>query len=209
MTLASLDDVRRMLKDTTVTDDDLQPHLDAATEWVERVYGRDWDATGAQTETFYNVRQGTVIALRDEAPSALTVTGYAAPASAGTVLVANTGYAVLNRGRVQLANILPAWSVLFGIRPEEAELFSPFTWARVVIAYTASASVPTPVRDAVALIAAAWYQRSAQEAGGLKSENLGDYSYTREDSANDGGAAVPKRAETLLAPYGRPLVRSV
>jgi hypothetical protein len=205
--LATVADVKRVLKNASIPDADLVPYLEDATEWVERVYGRDWDASGAQTETFYNVRQGAIVALKDESPTSITVTGYGAPGSAGTVLVENTGYMVMSRGRIQLAFIRSASLPLTGVRPEELEAVPPYTWSRLVVAYTASGVVPAPVREAVALIAAASYRQSEDDVSGIKSERLGDYSYSRGEGSE---VVVPKRARTRLAPYsGRRRVRSV
>lgn len=202
MPLADLDDVRRVLRRTDLDDATLQPFLDSAEQWVERVYDREWDAVGSQTENFFNVRQGAILTVKDENPTGIVVTGFAAPASDGTVLTVNQGYAVLDRGRVQLS--LVRQIAVQNIRPEEAEIQPPFTWARIQIVYTASALVPAPVREGVALIAAAGYAQSTADVGGLSSEKIGDYSYVRGAARGGGGELViPKRARSLLAPYNR------
>ena len=82
----------------------------------------------------------------------------------------------------------------------------------VRVSYTASASVPLPVSEATALIAAASYEQSSTDISGLKGEKIGDYSYTLGGGAAAGASAdltIPERAYVLLAPYsGRRGVRS-
>ena len=85
MSLAITADVRRWLDqdEDSAPGTVLQPFLDDATEEIKRITGRDWDASGAVTETFPAVRQGDLLTLRDENPTGLTVTAYLSAADSG------------------------------------------------------------------------------------------------------------------------------
>lgn len=203
MALATTGDVRRILKRDDIPDEDITPFLETAEEWVERAYGRDWDATGSILESFYNQRQGAILWLKDDNPTVTEVKGFAAPGSTGSVLTEDEGFMVMDRGRILMAKVRQI--SVANLRPEEKEqLLPPFTWSRIEVTYTASGTVPAPVRDAVAIIAAAGFRQSAQEISGLSGERIGDYSYTRMPvSGAASGSVIPLRAKTLLAPYSR------
>lgn len=198
MPIATADDVRRVLGRTDVDDAAITPYLDAAEDWVRTITARSWDASGTQTEDFYNVRQGAILYLKTINPTNVVVTGYASPSSSGTTLTEGTQYAVLNRGRIQLARYRPIASS--AIRPEERELLGldPVVWARISVSYTANWEFTPAVTEAVALIAANWLQSSELEVGGVQSEKLGDYSYSM---ASGRERAIPERAMHLLRPY--------
>ncbi|KKK51052.1 hypothetical protein LCGC14_3118800, partial [marine sediment metagenome] len=101
MSIATLEDVKRYVPEV-VDDASLQPHLDAAEEWVSRVSGADFDSTAEITETFYNVCDGAIVTLREETPSDLSVKAYLAHGSTGATLVEDSGYHLRTRGRVEL-----------------------------------------------------------------------------------------------------------
>jgi len=195
--LATLTDVRRYLSGSTPTspaDAALQPFLDTAEAWVERVTGRDWDATGAQEQNFYNVRAGAVLRLRDESPTITSVTIFPDVSSDEHfwMLSPTSGlYRLLNRGRLQLVR-------------NGTGRFADW-WSRVKVVYTASGAIPTPVREAVAMTAASLYSQASSglvTAGDIQSEKIGDYSYTLADPDADGSADLaPPEALALLRAY--------
>ncbi|KKK56142.1 hypothetical protein LCGC14_3067520, partial [marine sediment metagenome] len=101
MSLATADDAKRYIPKYSASDDAaLELQLDAAEEWVERTTGADWDATGTVTEKFYDVRDGTILTLKDENPASVVVTAYLAHDSSGTTMTVNTQYHVRDGGRV-------------------------------------------------------------------------------------------------------------
>jgi hypothetical protein len=194
MALATLADVARYLASPPANLADLQPFLDAATDWVERITGRDWDATGAITQDFFNVRAGAVLRLKDESPTITSVTIFPDVSSDEHfwMLSPTSGlYRLLNRGRLQLL-------------PNSGARFADW-WSRVKVVYTPSGAIPTPIREAVAMTAAAMYTSASSGvavAGGIQSEKLGDYSYSLADPDADASDNVaPAEALALLRPY--------
>jgi len=213
MTLATTADVRRWLDETDASAPGtvLQPFLDDATEEVKRVTGRDWDAFGSVTETFPAVRQGDLLTLKDENPSGLTVTAYLSPSDAGRALQ-TAEYSLHPLGRLRLVRDVEAFAERAPAFPRRLgglgdALLSvdvkPVSYDRVVVTYTASNEVPAPVREAVALTAAAMYKQRGQATSGIVSEKIGDYSYTREKSNGGNGqnGAIPPEAMARLKAY--------
>lgn len=199
MALATLDDVKRWLKDPTAKDEDLQSWLESVTEWVKRVYNANWDATGTVTETFHRVLQDALLKLKDEAPSAVVVKIYGTPDDLATTLVVNTNYTIEARGHIRL--LYARYQTPVGFDEAVVEI-PPGLLARVEVTYTASNVVPKPVRDAVACIVAANYAQAGRAVSGLQSENLGDYSYSKADESDE-ALLLPRIALTYLAPYRR------
>lgn len=193
MALALPDDVRRYMNGLTATDAEIQPYLDAASEWVKRACHRDWDATGTVTESFYNVKPGDILYLKDEEPTAVTVKVFISPASESSTLSVGA-FQVLSRGRVQLRKLAGA------LRPEEREYVIAPVYARVDVTYTRSGVVPVPVREAVAMIAASAFINRSLNAPPLRSEDLGDYRYTIVDDET-WKQLIPPRALSYLRPY--------
>ena len=212
--LAEPDDVRRWLGEA-VDDPTILPLLEAADEWVRDAYRRDWGVTGSVTESFPSAHAGDVLLLKEPNPSSITVTVYERPDSPGRALSA-AEFEVAGGGRVRLRHDpFRLRSPLSAVGPTSwpqpglydalraADAPAPAAFSKVEVAYTASGVVPTPVREAVALIVAATYRRGRAEVSGMQSERLGDYSYTRETTKNGATVLVPKMAQDYLAPYGR------
>jgi len=210
MSLATTADVRRWLDEDadSAPGTVLQPLLDAASEEVKRVTGRDWDAHGTVTETFPSVQQGDLLTLKDENPTSLTIRAYLTPSDSGRDLQA-AEYSLHPLGRIKLRRDVEAFAERAPAFPRrrgglgEALLsvdVKPVTYERVVVTYTASNEVPAPVREAVALMAAAMYRQRGQAVSGIKSEKIGDYSYTRADNS-DKDNSLPPEALERLQPY--------
>lgn len=196
MALATTEDVKRYIPGTAA-DADLTPLLEAAEAWTKRVTGRAWDASGEQTETFWDVRDGDVITLRDENPTGVSVV------IGDATLIEDSDYHLMSGGKIRL--IFVRYGSPAGLPGAVVEVL-PHTFAVVEVTYTASETVPAPVREAVAMVAACTYLDS-QSAGSLLSERLGDYSYSREPEGSK--LAIPSRAAAYLQPYNKRLrVRS-
>jgi len=213
VSLATTADVRRWLDEDAQSAPGtvLQPFLDAASEEVKRVTGRDWDASGAITETFPSVQQGDLLTLKDEVPTGVTLFAYLTPTDSGRQLQ-TAEYSLHPLGRLRLLRDVEAFAERAPAFPRrrgglgEALLsvdVKPVTYDRVVVTYTASNEVPAPVREAVALTAAAMYRQRGQSVSGIESEKLGDYSYTRakKDGKGGKGGVLPPEALERLEPY--------
>jgi len=211
MSLATTMDVRRWLDESadSAPGTVLQPFLDDATEEVKRVTGRDWDAFGPVTETFPAIRQGDLLTLKDENPSGLTVRAYLTPADSGRDLQ-TAEYSLHPLGRLRLVRDVEAFAERAPAFPRRRgglgdALLSvdvkPVSYDRVVVTYTASNEVPAPVREAVALTAAAMYRQRGQAVAGIKGEKIGDYSYTRSESDGKAVSLIPPEAMARLELY--------
>jgi hypothetical protein len=207
MALATVDDVKRWLKDPSIEDEDLAPWLEVAEEKVRDITGRFFGAADAeQLETFTNVREGSIITLSEQDPQDVAVMVFGSVDSDGMALEADAGFQMLARGRVQL--LANRYSTDLGLGGGEGVTERHLGyWSRVEVTYTSSGLVPASVREATACIAAHLYKTSAQETSGLDSERLGDYSYTRagsrSDAATSAAADIPAAAKMLLSGRGK------
>lgn len=204
MALANLADARRYLPGVTVEDATLQPLIDASEEWVKEWAHANWDESGPVTENFYQVRAGSRIKLKDHAPSNVVVSTYLQTSSTAAVLSATTGYRLQDNGYIQLRP-LDRGGRIQGLRPEELDAYSsdPLVYSRIEVAYDAAGVVPKSVTEAVAIIAAARFTRSAAEISGIQSESLGDYSYTMKGKDAQTIPGIPESALVYLAPFKR------
>ena len=75
MALATIDDVKRLLKrhdeEGDPFEDDLTKALAAAEAWWAQSTGTNFDANGTITETFYNIRDDETLWLKNRSPSAV------------------------------------------------------------------------------------------------------------------------------------------
>jgi hypothetical protein len=155
------------------------------------------------------VQQGDLLTLKDEAPTGLTVRAYLTPADSGRELQA-AEYSLHPLGRLKLRRDVEAFAERAPAFPRRRgglgdALLSvdvkPVSYDRVVVTYTASNEVPAPVREAVALTAAAMYKQRGQAVAGIKSEKIGDYSYTRSESDGKAASSIPPEAMARLERY--------
>jgi len=204
MALATSDDVRRWLKDPSVEDKDIAPWLEAAEERVRDRTGLDFEPKDTQvTETHTNVRQGEILTLRDRGPTEITVAVYPSADSDGTEVAEGSGWQLLRRGRLQL--LFTRYELDPGLGGQAGTVEQrPGWYAKVEVAYKASGLVPARVREACACWAAHMYRTSGLATGGLSSERLGDYSWSRDS----GESAVPEQVRELLGQSCQSQIRS-
>ena len=202
MSLASLSDVKRLLKRTDSTSDaDLTAALAVAEAWVKIVYELEPDRTGSQTDVFTNVRQDQVLWLKDPNPTSVTIEAiqYSTYPGPGLFPIDIMNFQVMPNGRVQLyynRRVAPqGYDTAVGYS-------LPGIYDRIEVTYTASNSVPAPVRDAVALIAASHWAMSTSNIGNLQSETIGSYTYSRLADGSE-AVVIPSMARALLRPYAR------
>jgi hypothetical protein len=212
MALAEVADMVRFGAPNTTPQEqaNAQAFLELAEEWVKDLCGRDWDLTGPTAQSFSNRRQGDLLMLKDEfaTSSGMTVTGYISPTDAGRVL-GDFEWVLEEGGRLRLR-------IATGIQARSPSVIQPrrpgisgaldaidheavWSYDRLTVAWSASGIVPKAVRDGVAMVAAATMLQAPADAGGLKSENIGDYSYTRDDKRSIGSLVMPSAAGELLA----------
>jgi len=183
----------------------VQPFLEMAEQLARETCQREWDATGPQSKSFYNVRQGDIITLPDEYPTEVGVTVYETATDSGRLLQAFE-YQVESGGRIRLPVydfVSPTNPQLFNVRRDvsvtealrSADRAAPVRYARVNVTFQASGVVPAPVREAVAMIAASSQLQAQRKASGLKSEAMGDYRYDR----NGAELSVPEDAWEYLS----------
>jgi hypothetical protein len=177
--LATIADVRRLAPGTSgKTDEEVGYALEVAESYLRE---RLLPFTETATERLYGVRGNQVIFLRPE----ITV-------AAVRTWDAHDGASYL---RATPADFLPTTE---GVRLMHS---SETTWPRVEVDYVWAGDVPPAVREGVALTAANFLVTLPQLASGLRSERIGDYSYTFSDK--DLEAAIPRRALQLMRPWLR------
>jgi hypothetical protein len=204
MPLATTADVKRWLKDPTVKEEDLASWLEVAEERVRDYTGLAFaDEDEELTETFTNVRQGSILNMRDRNPTDVVITAYLTSdlEELGSEVIEGVGYQMLERGRVQLIYSRYESDVGLGGGTVERQ---PGYYVRVVVAYVASGVIPASVREACACWAAHMYKTSGMATSGLSSERLGDYSY----SVNASESGVPEAVRQLLGSYCQSRIRS-
>lgn len=182
-----------------------------ADEWVRQITGRDWELTGAQTKTFYNVREGDLLFLPDPSPTGVTIQVFETGAPGRTLTssewtTGSDGQIFLYRFGLPFQNPLAVPRKDIGVQEAINTIDRPIArrYEHVDVAYTASGTVPATVREAVAMIAAASIQQAPQLASQMRSERIGDYSYER---AGGGGMmlSIPEQAlEWLQEHAARP-----
>lgn len=181
MALATVEDVRRVGKiPTTVDDAEVQKALDAAESYLRTKLPR-WDDSAGGVAKFYNV-QGTAqlpLPSPDAAITGVKLFYHYRDATGETVPA--TDYATANGYLVLLRSDTRRW------------------YARAEVTWTNVGSVPAAVRDGVALTAAALASQYGKLTGGMRSERIGDYSYTLSDK--DVEVVMPPKAKELLKPF--------
>jgi len=205
MALASLADVKRILRLTTV-DAARDAQLLASLAAIESLYEtklRFLDKEGNWVEAYFDVFEDATLYLpsRDGVVTLVKVFEY--PSSIGVPLSSvalgrSHGYELTDTGMVIL-------------RPS---LFvSPFegasatrrlrTYSRVEIHYRGTGQIPAAVTEGIALLAAGHWKitPSILESGGLKSEKIGDYSYTTGDTEQGEQPDYVIEARRFLGPY--------
>jgi hypothetical protein len=209
MALATVADVKRILQDTSIADADLEDFLDAAESWVRRRLRRNMDSSTQATHTEYIVRQDAEIQLPELTATIDSVTIFptGGVGVVGTVLDPEE-YMVMDAGRKVRLLRGATWP---DVLPDEVALW----YDKVEVEYTPAADVPPAVRDATAILAAVWYVDAGSTGGGgsvgsIKSEHIGDYSYTLEtgsssgsNAAGNGDEGIPPKVMKMLRPWVR------
>lgn len=179
--LAEIADVKRVLKLTTTTaeqDQTIQEWIDTAESRVTPLL-QDFETTSGTT-SFYDVTAPARLDLTTRGSTVTAVRGYAWPTGSAHVFSGNE----------------------LTTTERFVELEYPGYYERLEIDWEYAAGVPQAVRDGVAMYAAYLMSRSQASATGIKSERIGDYSYTISDVKLT-SAGIPEDAWFLLKPFRR------
>lgn len=202
MALATVNDVVRYLGESggSVPSGSLQTFLDTADAWVKKVTGGAWDETTSQTTDFFMVDEGAILNLPDGNPTVTAVqVWWYSDNDDPDQFVVDDDYQVLDNGKVRLLDhdliTIPFEGAV--AKRQRREL------ARVRITWTPGGSVPAPIREAVALYAAAMWRQAPMDASGLVTETLGSYNYSRSYASAVRPTRVPERVRDLIRPYKR------
>lgn len=202
MPLATRDDVKRVLgipdADTSL-DDAIDASLEAADEYVRRKLRRTYSSSTPTTEKFFNSSYSGTVFLAEEAASITSVVDrYAA-----TLTFEFDGG---NQVRLTESSDPIGDPRVYTPGGPAEDRFSVVT-----VTYVPRTTVPTPVREAVALIAAEFTpdavtrDSNGQVVGRIIQEKIGDYGYMVETDSLKAGVKGDriKKALWLLRPYFR------
>jgi hypothetical protein len=194
--LASLADVKRILRiPSTSTNEErdarLQAALDAIESWASQSLWKI-SAEGPNVEVFFDVRDDSTLHLP---ASDLTVTKVKIIPAYGVddfywlyfnESSTGAGFDLDDQGRLMLR---PAhfYAPFEGARAERL----PRYYARVEVHYIGSGVVPRAVTEGIAFLAAGYYTHAPTALNAIKSEKIGDYSYTLGSEGGDGANALP------------------
>lgn len=204
MALASVADVQRELGVASLTaaeQADIEKYLETAEEYAAKILRTSYDAPATPTTRFeYDVAEDAQLDVPPNSTS-VTVQTYLYADSNPLTLTVNEDYS-FDSGRGEL-RLRP--SLVFEIFEGASASRLLRRYEVVKLTYTPpTPSVPAPVRDGVALLAASLFKQAPQASGGLQSESLGDYSYSLASGGGGGGGTIV--ADTVMKLW-RPYIR--
>lgn len=215
MALATVEDVRRMLKipESSVDDErdrQLESALEAAESWVHVRLRQRFDEETGGTHTAYDHRETDEILLPRIGCS---VTEVRVTLGSEIDLVAMADSATLTADQY---DVISGLNGPRAIRLRPSMIIAPFegavaeriprTFRKVEIDWEPPSSgdlVPAAVRDATALLAAGMWKVAPRLTAGIKSEKIGDYSYTLDDLKGGEGSDYWSQAMRILRPFIR------
>lgn len=207
MALASLDDVKRVLRFTDSDpqrDAQLQADLDAVESWAEMHLWR-LSQIGAQVETYFDIPEDATLHLPAADVTVTLVKAFEHPSSVGVPLSAielglGHGYDISADGKLILRPILTV-SPFEGATAQRRMR----TYARVEVHYQGTGVIPQAVTEGIAFLAAGYWQDGPRALSGLRSEKIGDYSYSlgggSSSSVSEDTPSFVTRALWLLTPF--------
>lgn len=199
--LASIADVRRALgniNQARVSDADLLYYLNVTASVLESKLPEFTTPEG--TSVIFNAPRAGMVWLPIPAAEVTAVRGYESNSGGPTLLSAGKWDYAVQPGGVMLLQERNA-------AIEDPRYFTPpvdttsLTWPRVEIDWVNTGEIPWAVREGVAMTAAALFNTNSKLTSGMRSERIGDYSYTLSDKDVD--EVMPARARKLLRPYMR------
>jgi hypothetical protein len=193
--LASVDDVNRVLGYTTgdnpERDSKVRAELDAVESWAD---GALWkiSAEGPNVEVYFDVPEDSTLFLpaNDITVTKVKIIPYAAGDDSFFYIFVNSeagnlnGYDVTDDGRLILRPLRTV-TPFEGVRADRLLR----TYARVEVHYIGTGVVPRGVTEGIAFLAAGYHTFGPKVLDGMKSEKIGDYSYTLAGTGS--GEALP------------------
>lgn len=197
--LCSVDDVRRVggITADPPTDETLDASRASIESWFKFVSGRTYEEDG--TDVFFNGRLDDIFKLSatDAVPSEVRI--WTLPELDPWTFTDDTNWQVTNAG-LQLFLFAPLFQAM---QQGTAGWSLRDRYARVEVDWDSEAVVPEAVRDGIALLAASLYkQGKTSTSQNVKSERIGDYSYTL-----DAGTSTSQATVEALNPIGFSLIK--
>ena len=182
--LASVDDVNRILGYTTgedtTRDAKVRAELDAVESWAD---GALWkiSAEGPNVEVYFDVPEDGTLYLpsNDLTVVKVKIIPYAAGDDSFFYIYVNSeagnlnGYDVTDDGRVILRPLRTV-TPMEGVRADRLLR----VYSRVEVHYEGTGVIPRAVTEGIAFLTAGYHRYGPKVLDGMKSERIGDYSYT-------------------------------
>lgn len=182
--LASVDDVNRILGystgDDPVRDSKMRANLDAVESWAD---GALWkiSAEGPQVEVYFDIPEDATLYLpaTDITVTKVKIIPYAAGDDSFFYIFVNSeagnlnGYDVTDDGRLILRPMRTV-APFEGVRADRLLR----TYSRVEVHYEGTGVIPRSVTEGIAFLTAGYHRYGPKVLEGMKSEKIGDYSYT-------------------------------
>lgn len=199
-TLATLSDVQRVLQYATLTSaqvEQLQEALEVA-DALLRVKLQTFDSSSG-TAAYYHSVPGAGLNLPVNGAAVTAVRTYLTPDADPILLTADLFQVADTHVLLERRLWDMPWPYGYGTQLVEG---TDLVVARVEVDWTYTGGIPKPVRDAVALTTGALWSQGPKFVSGLKSERIGDYSYTLGGGGvGEQDALIPAAALSLVKPY--------
>jgi hypothetical protein len=182
--LASLDDVNRILGYTTgdnaTRDAKVRAELNAVESWADDALWKI-SAEGQNVEVFFDVAEDATLIMPagDCTVTKVKIYPYASGNDSFFYLYVNSmsstgqGYDLDDDGRLILRPMM-TFMPFEGARADRLLRY----YARVEVHYIGTGVIPPAVSEGIAFLAAGYHRYGPKVLDGLKSERIGDYSYT-------------------------------
>lgn len=198
-TLATLSDVQRVLQYATLTSaqvEQLQEALEVA-DALLRGKLQSLDSSSG-TAVYHHAVPGAGLPLPVNGAAVTEVRTYLTPDADPVILTADLFQTAETHVLLERRLWDMPWPYGYGSQPIDG---TDLVVARVEVDWTYTGGIPKPVRDAVALTTGALWSQGPKFVSGLRSERIGDYSYTIGNPGAGEDALIPSAALSLIKPY--------
>jgi len=202
--LCTTADIRRLSGITAdpPTDATLEASQEAIEAWFNRVSGRTYGTDG--TAVFGAARIDDPLSIPEQNITVAEVRCYGADTENPVLTLTNsTDWQVIAGHIVEVIYGQAGWH---GRDVESALAYDGYMthveYNRIEVDWESLETVPANVRDGIALLAGSLYSQGITSTSSIKSEKIGDYSYTLESGGGMTNAAVKE-----LNPIGYALIK--